>query len=196
MNKLLRRGWTAKSASKLIFDHVHTYHPVIDECLKEMISESKWKGLPIKLQRNPSLLPGSSQDKYITQFKPVVTDLTISISTLVVGPYNADFDGDELNAMIMLDNEMTEHLQKLNTHYSATNMDKPYNVSGKAISLLAPSTITISNYLSTETNNGHLDTLSNRLLDAAKHHGNEHIVDDGKYKQRLDVLKRMTGPNS
>ena len=41
------------------------------------------------------MLSGSAQVKYITKFKPDVTDHTVSTSILTVSSMNADYDGKQ-----------------------------------------------------------------------------------------------------
>jgi DNA-directed RNA polymerase beta' subunit len=94
LNKLMKRGYSYKEASKLLFNAVNKYYPIIDELLQELIKESPYKGVPILFNRNPSLASGSLQLEYITRFKTDVRDRTISLNMLVAKSYNADFDGD------------------------------------------------------------------------------------------------------
>jgi len=90
LNKLLKRGFTYKKASRLLFNSVNKYDPLIDELLIELIKESPYKGIPILFNRNPSLLQGSIQLQYITKFKKDVRDKTISVSMLVIKAPNGD----------------------------------------------------------------------------------------------------------
>lgn len=52
LNKLLKRGYKYSEASMLLFKSVKSYIPLIDELLKELISESKYRGIPVLAQRN------------------------------------------------------------------------------------------------------------------------------------------------
>lgn len=52
INKLLRCGYDLNSAIGLTLGHVEKYHPLLDELLKKIISESPHGGLPVILQRN------------------------------------------------------------------------------------------------------------------------------------------------
>lgn len=93
LNKLKKLGYNYKQASSLLFAAVQTYNPLVDKLLKELIKESKYPGIPIILQRNPSLLQGSAQLTYITRFKTDPLDMTCGISFLICKAPNADFDG-------------------------------------------------------------------------------------------------------
>ena len=147
INKLIKNGFTHRKASKLLFKSVNLYDPLIARLLDELIEESPFMGIPVIGQRNPSLLPGSAQLVYITKFKRDPYDKTVGLSVLIVKAPNADFDGDELNFIIMLDNAMAKEFQRLSPFYNIPSLDKPYSVSGN-LTLLSPSTSILNNYLS------------------------------------------------
>lgn len=96
LNKLLKLGHDINSAIGLLLGHVNKFHPLLDKLLKELVTESKDDALMVILQRNPSLMPGSAQLVRITKFKQDPSDMTISISILIVKAYNADFDGSQI----------------------------------------------------------------------------------------------------
>lgn len=50
-----------------------------------------------------SLKRGSIQLLYVTRVKPDIDDSTINISTLVLKDPNADFDGDALNGILLIE---------------------------------------------------------------------------------------------
>ena len=83
MNKLVRRGYTYKEANRMLYDAVNAYHPVIHEILNELITESKYKGIPVIILRNPSLFQSSTLLMYITKWKTNTEDKTLSVSQLV-----------------------------------------------------------------------------------------------------------------
>lgn len=89
LNHLNKRGLTYKEASKRLFNAVNNYDPLIDEVLQQMIKESNG-GIPVLLQRNPSLKQGSSIRVFISEFKKDPLDSTIAISILVTALMNAD----------------------------------------------------------------------------------------------------------
>lgn len=97
LNKLMKKyGYTYKEALKLIHTSCKKYNKLIDDIGKELIAESKYKGLPVIAQRNPSLLQGSAQLVYIVKFKTDPDDNTMGISALIAKAFNADYDGDKL----------------------------------------------------------------------------------------------------
>lgn len=128
MNKLYKRGWNHNDALELLSTHINKYHPLIDELLQEIINESPEKGIVSLLQRNPSLLKGSVQRAKITKFKPNPDDKTFSISILNVKHYNGDFDGDNFNIKIAVDNLMADSWKPLKTHYSVFQLTKPHEI--------------------------------------------------------------------
>lgn len=89
-NKLIRRGYTPNQISELFYSYAMTYHEVLDELFRELIEESPYKGIPIILQRNPSLVRGSAQLFYVTKVKSDPLDYTISMSVLTLAAPNAD----------------------------------------------------------------------------------------------------------
>lgn len=94
LNKLMKRGFTYKEASDLLFKAVNKYYPIVDELLQELIKESPYKGLPVLFNRNPTLGQSSINMHFITKFKTDLSDWTISMNLLVAKQYNADIDGD------------------------------------------------------------------------------------------------------
>lgn len=96
LNKLIKRGYNLKQASKKVFNGVLHYDSEIDTIGKELIAESPYIGLPVLANRNPSLLQGSIQLVYITKFKPNVEESTVNISIHLAPAFNMDFDGDQL----------------------------------------------------------------------------------------------------
>lgn len=97
LNKLMKKyEYTYKEALKLIHASCKKYNKLIDDIGKELIAESKYKGLPVIAQRNPSLLQGSAQLTYIVKFKTDPEDNTVGISALIAKAFNADYDGDKI----------------------------------------------------------------------------------------------------
>ena len=52
LNKLMKLGMDVNSAIGLLLGHVEKYHPIIDNCLKELIAESPDGRISVLLQRN------------------------------------------------------------------------------------------------------------------------------------------------
>lgn len=94
----------------------------------------------------PSLLQGSAQMLYITKFKTEPLDMTCGISVLICKAPNADFDGDELNFTMLLDNNIAEEFTSFAPYFNAQSAGKPYEISGY-LTLLSPSYGILSNYV-------------------------------------------------
>lgn len=166
LNKLVKRGYTHKKASSLIFKGVKKYIPVLDEILQELIAEAPGGKLVVIAQRNPSLLSGSAQYVHISKFTTDPEIKTVAISALIIKSMNGDYDGDELNFIVLIDNLLSEEFKKLKPFYNIPDMSKPYSVCGY-LTLLAPSNSLIANYLSDKSEYPEQDTISNKfkLLD-------------------------------
>lgn len=94
--ELLEEGMGPIQAESFINRHMRIYHERLDVLFKKIIR--KWgkygfKGWPASFIRNPSLYVGSNQTQFITRVKADPKDKTISLSSLSVYAYNADFDG-------------------------------------------------------------------------------------------------------
>ena len=145
-NKLLKMGYTPIQANRLIVDHVNVYNPLLDKLMKEVIKEHPSKKFPILLNRNPTLLIQSIQQLYITKVKKDPNIRSMSLSLLVLAGFNADFDGDELNGLLITDLKLYEKLKK---SFAPSNgifdMHTPGKI-GKVLTLPRPTTSTISHW--------------------------------------------------
>ena len=91
-NKLKKKyKMTPSEIINFLNAHTLNYSPVIDEIFKELIAETPGGlGIPVGVQRNPSLLRGSFQVCYITKVKTNIEDPTVSISINITRTLNAD----------------------------------------------------------------------------------------------------------
>lgn len=144
-SKLFRRGKSPREIASLLNDYTQRYHPLIDELFNELIRECKYPGIPVGHQRNPSLERASMQLLYVTKIKTDVSDVTASMSILSIVGFNADFDGDQLNTTLSLDNYSTEEMQKLAPHMSAFSLKGQRSIS-KNISLTKQIVAQIANW--------------------------------------------------
>lgn len=154
-SKLLRRGFTPRRIGELLSYGANHYDPLLDEILKELISESPYttqgsgqkKGIPIVLQRNPTLHRLSAQLLYVTKIKADrVEDNTIGMSVKILKGPNADFDGDALNMLLITDDVMYRHFYNMSSHLGILDLHKPRAVSG-IIDMPAPIASTICAWL-------------------------------------------------
>lgn len=86
-------GMTHNEALDFLNRHIYVYHPTIDELLQRLISEARGGYIDIMVQRNPSLMQGSMELLRGTKFKTDPEDCTTSVSDLVAGAMNLDYDG-------------------------------------------------------------------------------------------------------
>lgn len=146
INKLMKRGRTAAEALTFVYSNVLRYSEELDGIFKELIAESPEKGIPVTLHRNPTLQRGSTQLFYITRVKPNVNDNTIGMSVIVLKAPNADFDGDQLNMTLILDNELGEAMKRLAPHLWVLSLEEPHEISGN-LELQGPVVETVVNWL-------------------------------------------------
>lgn len=147
INKYLHKyNYTANECFRIMSKYSRRYSPVMDNIFKELISESKYGGIPVTHGRNPSLARGSIQLLRITQVKTNLEDPTISFSILITPPMNADFDGDALNSTLPLDNHMAELLSDMAPYKSGLNLESVREISGDMI-ISKPVVATTSNYM-------------------------------------------------
>lgn len=145
-NKLFKRGLTPNEIEALFRDYAMMYHPLLDEVMEELIREAPDQRLPVVFQRNPTLHRGSAQALYITKVKKDPRIVTISFSVLVLSAANADFDGDELNMMLILDKKMHDRLKRLEPKFYAFDSGAPNQISGH-LKIPSPVVSTIANWM-------------------------------------------------
>lgn len=159
-----REPLTPNELKELMSYGANNYHPLLHEIIDELIDESPYrtqykidtdakgnpvgrKGIPIILQRNPSLDRQSSQLLYITKVKfEDVHDNTIGMSVLVLKGPNADFDGDALNVLLVADRYSYENFMALSTHMGILDLHQPRSLAGK-VSLPSPPASAVNNWL-------------------------------------------------
>lgn len=145
-NKMLRLGMTPIEIETHINEHTLKYSPLMDRLFQELISEAPNHRIPAILHRNPSLERASAQRLFITKVKTDVRINTISFSVLALAGPNADFDGDELNVLLILDEVMAGQLDRLAPHLSALDLGKPYSISSN-LKIPAPALTTMGHWM-------------------------------------------------
>lgn len=145
-NKLIKRGNTPNEMLGKVSKYAVTYNREIDDILNELIEESPYDGIPVTFGRNPSLVRASIQLMNITKVKKDTSDTTISMSILSVKGPNADFDGDEMGAMLALDNKTADMVYELAPHKSVGSLTEPYGIS-KNLSLPKPALSVMASWM-------------------------------------------------
>ncbi len=145
-NKLRRMGYTPNESFGFLDDHAHRFHPILAKIFDELMTECPYRGIPVILGRNPSLMRGSTQQVFISKIHHDVHIPTIGLSVLVLRNLNADFDGDNVNVSMSLDHRTTRDQRTLAPHMSVIDMDKPRSISS-AQALPKPVASTIAEWL-------------------------------------------------
>lgn len=164
LNRLCSQyNFNYRDASDKIFAAAKQYDPLIDEIATQLIKETpNGKGIPTIAQRNPSLFQGSAQLCYITGF---YKDPTLNVTAFSQGICkfpNADYDGDELNFTVLLDNHMAEIFQVLSPYYNIMG-NKPGMIS-RFLTLLGPMNSVLFEYLKADHEYPERDTLISELV--------------------------------
>jgi hypothetical protein len=107
INKLLRGShnrpkYTPNQALQRIYEGTNNYDPLLDELFQELIREAPNGSIPVVINRNPTLTRGSIQMLNLTRVKTDPEVNTMSVSTLILKAWNADFDGKLIAVVIKL----------------------------------------------------------------------------------------------
>lgn len=92
-----RYDYTPTDAFEHFFKHVNKFDPTIYKIMETLIKECPYKGLPIGINRNPTLLRTSIRLGFSPKVKKDPNDKTINLSQRICSGFNADNDGDEMN---------------------------------------------------------------------------------------------------
>ena len=159
-----RYGFSYKEASDRIFAACKKYDPLIDEVATTLIKETpNGRGIPAMIQRNPSLYQGSALKVYIPGYGKDPSSNVIEFSQGLCKWPNADYDGDEMNVTIALDNFMANKFEVLNTLYNVLDGSRPGEIS-KHLTLLAPMNNVLMEYLKSDIEHPDRDTLAKELI--------------------------------
>lgn len=129
-NKLIRRGYTPREIFRIIDKASVDYCPLIDELFDELISECPEGGIPISMLRNPTLERGSNQYFRITAIIKNRDDNAILMCVKAVKAPNADFDGDQLQIRLLIDNKEKRQFSRLSSHLHILSTDRPNRIGG------------------------------------------------------------------
>ena len=186
LNKLLKRGFSLKEAQKYLDGAVTRYDKLIDDLLKELIEESPYKGIPVLVNRNPSLGKGSIHRVFITRFKEDVAETSVNISTMIATSLNLDFDGDELNFTVLLDNKLADKAEVFAPYNDLPDIGSVFKISGN-LNIPKTSILTIASYRDTKEPEAEVDPVFEKLLKMENpqslHKGN------GLHLEEKDIIK-------
>jgi hypothetical protein len=149
INRLKKKyRYTYSEITRKLNTAVTAHDEEISEIFDYLLNRKNGYGIPVIFQRNPSLLNGSALFLRITVVKRDVTDTSISMSILVAKLPNADFDGDEMNLQLLIDDFLIKEFSVFEPAASVTNMSEPGGISGR-LTLTDPVIATISNRIGT-----------------------------------------------
>lgn len=141
------RRYTPNKISKILTEAITAYNLLIDSLFRRLIAESpQGRGIPVLLQRNPTLERAAAQLFYVVAVKTDPHDVTIAMPTTALTGPNADYDGDELNLLLILDWKMHQKLMGFSPWMSAIDTTRPRSVSRNLL-LPAPMVSTLLNWM-------------------------------------------------
>lgn len=126
-NLLDKMGKSPNEINKLIHESVNRYDPLIDALFDQLLGSGH--GVWIILQRNPSLKRASAQCLRVSGIRKDPTVNTIGLSVLCLRGPNADFDGDELNVTLILDEYHLDAAKRLLPYLSFMDLKTPWAAS-------------------------------------------------------------------
>lgn len=147
INGLKKRGMSQKQAEERFYTRLKKYCPVINEIFEEVIRNTG--GIPILLNRNPSLHQGSIEFVFITKVKTSPTDNTLSVSYLLSPVFNMDFDGDMLNVTLLMTEPAIRNAENFRPYHNLLALKGPNELSG-AIGLTKTNSSTLYNWFKCE----------------------------------------------
>jgi DNA-directed RNA polymerase beta' subunit len=89
---------TISAAHKLWFEASLTYNKLVHNIMKELVTQDNVR---ILLNRNPTISVGSILMLKVVDVKADLSDLTLSISNLILPSISGDYDGDVLNIVML-----------------------------------------------------------------------------------------------
>jgi hypothetical protein len=125
---------------------VNYLDPMIIEIFEELLASAKDGAIHLIIGRNPTIYKGSINAVRCRKIKYDLNDYTIGCPILITKPMNMDFDGDEINVTLSLDNKFTEAIQSFAPHTNVLDEAKCWEVSNN-IGFTAPLIANINRYL-------------------------------------------------
>lgn len=127
-NKMLKRGYTPREILSRIDQGTLSFDDEIYEIMMEIISECPEGGYPCAMLRNPTLVKLSNQYFRITDIHRDIHNYAIMISVLMTKAPNGDFDGDQLQLKLLVDNKQKEAYSRLRAHLGMMSTRHPNEV--------------------------------------------------------------------
>lgn len=122
---LYRRGFTPVKAAQLIVRAHNEVVPEVDEFFRDVEENRK---CVVQAGRNPSI-EYLSRRSFFLRVNRDLEDESIKISILSIGPYGADFDGDQMYVLFLMDNESKAKAYGALGHHQVLDKNSPFRVS-------------------------------------------------------------------
>ena len=148
----IRPELTYLQISRKLFRAVTSFDSDVSEAFDYLLADMPNNAITIVLQRNPSQGPQAALRLKCPFIKRKVSDLTVSLSGMIVGIPNGDFDGDECNIKLAEDLYMVEEMNKLDPAYIIPNTDDG-TIFGK-IDVSKPVTINMASAMKYQRDHG------------------------------------------
>lgn len=116
VGRLMQQGMTAGEALSIQEASLQRFDERVHKIMLDLIAESPQGKLPILFNRNPSIRSGSIQQLWVTKIKTNIEDESIGFSAIICADPNADFDGDELNGVLIMENAAVESFAVMHPH--------------------------------------------------------------------------------
>lgn len=141
-------GYSASKVNEIMTKYQKVYHDGLYGIMLELMEEARNPngkyGIPMLINRNPSLMPGSIVLLRCTKVKTDVRDLSASTSGTIAPLYNGDYDGDQETFMATLDYRTTKAFVPFSARYSVGELTDPFTIAGE-MSLPKQTTMSIAN---------------------------------------------------
>lgn len=120
-------GMTGKEADNYIKRHTKKIDPFLKDVLEKDVLQqfNDGRGMSFFWIRYPTLKYGSIQHFYVAEVGE-----TSALSVLVVGEYNADFDGDQMSGAFGVLPEVSAILRRQAQHMLIHDAQRPYQLNG------------------------------------------------------------------
>jgi hypothetical protein len=140
-----RRGMSLAAALRKHGNAELCYDRDIADICEVLIDECPYKGLPVILNRNPSMQLGALQLLFVTK---VLNVHTIGISPMIIEAPNADHDGDELNGVFIKEMDAVPAFMAIHPMQTMFDINTP-GISS-TVSIPAPIQMLYQNWLNAD----------------------------------------------
>ena len=152
LNRLMYKyNYSLTEATKIHSKSEIKFDPLIYDIITSIIDEYRtssdgitFLGIPVLFNRNPTVRRGATQLLFVSDVKKDVDDKSINISVLILTAPNADFDGDAMNGLLLLEKEAV--LNSLDIHPSQTYLSSNEASLEKTIALPKQANMLLASY--------------------------------------------------